>query len=52
MSASADQRKAASHAAEERESLFEMIANLAALANVRHEKAVAVMLTAVVVAYR
>lgn len=52
MSSSADQRKAASRAAEERESLFDMIASLAALANARRERAVAVMLTAVVAAYR
>jgi hypothetical protein len=40
------------HAAERRQYLFEMIAELAALASSRGEKEVAVMLTAIVTAYQ
>jgi hypothetical protein len=39
------------HAAEDRAYLFELIAELAALASGRGEKAIAVMLTAIVNAY-
>ena len=46
-----DQNSPDAQAAEGRYDLFEMIADLAALANSRGEKAVAVMLAAIVKAY-
>ncbi len=50
MATNIDQNRVA-QAAEDRDNLFEMIAELAALANGRGEKAMAVMLTAIVAAY-
>jgi hypothetical protein len=47
-----DEQEQSSPPAEERAYLFEMIAELAALASGRGEKAIAVMLTAIVKAYQ